>query len=87
MIWPHKQRLLELARREDFLIIEEDVYGDLQHASCTRLSALPHDDNARPGCSPRSSLMLRCQLEKPPPRCRDPNAPALRGNDTQRRSP
>jgi hypothetical protein len=28
----------------DFLIIEEDVYGDLQHASCTRLAALPHDD-------------------------------------------
>ena len=38
------ERLLELARREDFLIIEEDVYGDLQHASCTRLSALSHDD-------------------------------------------
>lgn len=38
------ERLLELARREDFLIIEEDVFGDLQHASCTRLSALPHDD-------------------------------------------
>ncbi|KMT53149.1 aminotransferase-like domain-containing protein [Pseudomonas fildesensis] len=37
------ERLLELARSEDFLIIEEDVYGDLQHASCTRLSALPHD--------------------------------------------
>ncbi len=37
-------RLLELARSEDFLIIEEDVYGDLQHPSCTRLSALPHDD-------------------------------------------
>ena len=38
------ERLLELARRENFLIIEEDVFGDLQHASCTRLSALPHDD-------------------------------------------
>jgi DNA-binding transcriptional MocR family regulator len=38
------ERLLELAARDDFLIIEEDVYGDLQHASCTRLSALPHDD-------------------------------------------
>ncbi|MBJ2220246.1 aminotransferase-like domain-containing protein [Pseudomonas sp. MF7453] len=38
------QRLLELARERDFLIIEEDVYGDLQHASCTRLSALDHDD-------------------------------------------
>ncbi|GAB5340069.1 aminotransferase-like domain-containing protein [Pseudomonas fluorescens] len=38
------ERLLQLARSEDFLIIEEDVYGDLQHASCTRLSALPHDD-------------------------------------------
>ncbi|TFY92171.1 PLP-dependent aminotransferase family protein [Pseudomonas kairouanensis] len=37
-------RLLELAHRENFLIIEEDVQGDLQHASCTRLSALPHDD-------------------------------------------
>lgn len=37
------ERLLQLARSEDFLIIEEDVYGDLQHASCTRLSALPHD--------------------------------------------
>lgn len=37
------ERLLELARRDNFLIIEEDVYGDLQHASCTRLSALPHD--------------------------------------------
>ncbi|WP_248750528.1 PLP-dependent aminotransferase family protein [Pseudomonas sp. MWU15-20650] len=38
------ERLLELARSQDFLIIEEDVYGDLQHGSCTRLSALPHDD-------------------------------------------
>ncbi|MGE1155632.1 PLP-dependent aminotransferase family protein [Pseudomonas kitaguniensis] len=38
------ERLLQLARSEDFLIVEEDVYGDLQHASCTRLSALPHDD-------------------------------------------
>lgn len=38
------ERLLELSRRDGFLIIEEDVYGDLQHASCTRLSALPHDD-------------------------------------------
>lgn len=38
------ERLLELAGSKDFLIIEEDVYGDLQHASCTRLSALPHDD-------------------------------------------
>jgi DNA-binding transcriptional MocR family regulator len=38
------ERLLELARTKDFLIIEEDVYGDLQHASCTRLSALAHDD-------------------------------------------
>lgn len=38
------QRLLELARDQDFLIIEEDVYGDLQHASCTRLAALAHDD-------------------------------------------
>ncbi|KRP42449.1 DNA-binding transcriptional regulator, MocR family, contains an aminotransferase domain [Pseudomonas libanensis] len=38
------ERLLELARDHDFLIIEEDVYGDLQHASCTRLSALPHGD-------------------------------------------
>ncbi len=38
------ERLLELARRENFLIIEEDVLGDLQHASCTRLAALPHDD-------------------------------------------
>lgn len=38
------ERLLQLARSENFLIIEEDVYGDLQHASCTRLSALPHDD-------------------------------------------
>ncbi|MGF6094220.1 PLP-dependent aminotransferase family protein [Pseudomonas sp. 18175] len=38
------ERLLELAQRENFLIIEEDVLGDLQPASCTRLSALPHDD-------------------------------------------
>ena len=38
------ERLLELAHRDSFLIIEEDVLGDLQHASCTRLSALPHDD-------------------------------------------
>lgn len=38
------ERLLELAGSEDFLIIEEDVYGDLQHASCTRLAALPHDN-------------------------------------------
>ncbi len=38
------ERLLALARRNDFLIIEEDVYGDLQHASCTRLAALPHAD-------------------------------------------
>ncbi|MBN2978166.1 GntR family transcriptional regulator [Pseudomonas fluorescens] len=38
------ERLLELAHRENFLIIEEDVYADLQHASCTRLSALPHAD-------------------------------------------
>ena len=38
------ERLLELAHRENFLIIEEDVLGDLQPASCTRLSALPHDD-------------------------------------------
>lgn len=38
------ERLLALACSEDFLIIEEDVYGDLQHASCTRLSALPHED-------------------------------------------
>ncbi|MBE8589611.1 PLP-dependent aminotransferase family protein [Pseudomonas sp. MAFF 301449] len=38
------ERLLELAHRENFLIIEEDVYGDLQHASCVRLAALPHDD-------------------------------------------
>ncbi|KTC48364.1 GntR family transcriptional regulator, partial [Pseudomonas fluorescens ABAC62] len=37
-------RLLELAHRHNFLIIEEDIYGDLQHATCTRLSALPHDD-------------------------------------------
>ena len=38
------ERLLQLAQAEDFLIIEEDVYGDLQHANCTRLAALPHDD-------------------------------------------
>lgn len=38
------ERLLALARSQDFMIIEEDVYGDLQHASCTRLSALPHDE-------------------------------------------
>lgn len=38
------ERLLELAHRENFLIIEEDVFGDLQPASCTRLSAFPHDD-------------------------------------------
>ena len=38
------ERLLALAHRENFLIIEEDVFGDLQHASCTRLSAMPHDD-------------------------------------------
>ena len=37
------ERLLQLAHSEDFLIVEEDVYGDLQHASCTRLSALPHE--------------------------------------------
>ncbi|MEO8489898.1 PLP-dependent aminotransferase family protein [Pseudomonas sp.] len=37
------ERLVQLARSEDFLIVEEDVYGDLQHASCTRLSALPHE--------------------------------------------
>ena len=37
------ERLLELARRENFLIIEEDVFGDLQHPSCTRLAALPHE--------------------------------------------
>ena len=36
--------LLALAQRDNFLIIEEDVLGDLQHPSCTRLSALPHDD-------------------------------------------
>ncbi|CRM10694.1 HTH-type transcriptional regulator NorG [Pseudomonas sp. 37 R 15] len=36
--------MLALASSRDFLIIEEDVYGDLQHASCTRLSALPHED-------------------------------------------
>ncbi|MEG8235201.1 PLP-dependent aminotransferase family protein [Pseudomonas orientalis] len=38
------ERLLALASSRDFLIIEEDVYGDLQHANCTRLSALPHED-------------------------------------------
>ncbi|WP_084381112.1 aminotransferase-like domain-containing protein [Pseudomonas mucidolens] len=38
------ERLLHLARTRDFLIIEEDVYGDLQHASCTRLAALSHDE-------------------------------------------
>jgi DNA-binding transcriptional MocR family regulator len=38
------ERLLELAHSEDFLIIEEDIFGDLQHANCTRLAALPHDD-------------------------------------------
>ena len=38
------ERLLELAHRENFLIIEEDVLGDLQPASCTRLAALPHGD-------------------------------------------
>ena len=38
------ERLLALAQRDNFLIIEEDVLGDLQHPSCTRLSALPHDD-------------------------------------------
>ena len=38
------ERLLQLAQARDFLIIEEDVYGDLQHANCTRLAALPHDD-------------------------------------------
>ncbi|MGZ0717904.1 aminotransferase-like domain-containing protein [Pseudomonas palleroniana] len=38
------ERLLQLACSDDFLIIEEDIYGDLQHASCTRLAALPHDD-------------------------------------------
>ena len=37
------ERLLQLAHSEDFLIVEEDVYGDLQHASCTRLSTLPHE--------------------------------------------
>ena len=41
---PVAERLLQLAQARDFLIIEEDVYGDLQHASCTRLAALPHDD-------------------------------------------
>jgi hypothetical protein len=30
---------------------------------------------------------VACEPENPPPGCRDPNAPALRGNDTQRRSP
>jgi DNA-binding transcriptional MocR family regulator len=38
------ERLLQLAHSRDFFIVEEDVYGDLQHASCTRLSALPHED-------------------------------------------
>lgn len=38
------ERLLHLAHSRDFLIVEEDVYGDLQHASCVRLAALPHDD-------------------------------------------
>ncbi len=38
------ERLVELAGSKDFLIIEEDVYGDLQHANCTRLAALPHGD-------------------------------------------
>lgn len=38
------ERLLQLAHTQDFFIIEEDVYGDLQHATCTRLSALPHED-------------------------------------------
>ena len=38
------ERLLHLARTLDFLIVEEDVYGDLQHASCIRLAALAHDD-------------------------------------------
>lgn len=37
------ERLLQLAHSENLLIIEEDVYGDLQHASCIRLSALPHE--------------------------------------------
>ncbi|QJI28064.1 PLP-dependent aminotransferase family protein [Pseudomonas sp. ADAK18] len=38
------ERLLQLAHAQDFFIIEEDVYGDLQHATCTRLSALSHED-------------------------------------------
>ena len=38
------ERLLHLAHTRDFLIVEEDVYGDLQHASCIRLAALAHDD-------------------------------------------
>jgi DNA-binding transcriptional MocR family regulator len=38
------ERLLQLAHSQDFFIVEEDVYGDLQHATCTRLSALPHED-------------------------------------------
>jgi DNA-binding transcriptional MocR family regulator len=38
------ERLLQLAQARDFLIIEEDVFGDLQHANCTRLAALPNDD-------------------------------------------
>ncbi|KAF1032097.1 MAG: 2-aminoadipate transaminase [Pseudomonas sp.] len=37
------ERLLQLAQEHDFFIVEEDVYGDLQHATCTRLAALPHD--------------------------------------------
>ncbi|WP_395608371.1 PLP-dependent aminotransferase family protein [Pseudomonas sp. B22129] len=41
---PVAERLLQLAHSDDFLIIEEDVYGDLQHASCTRLSALAHEE-------------------------------------------
>lgn len=36
------ERLLELARSRDFFIIEEDMYGDLQHTTCTRLAAMPH---------------------------------------------
>lgn len=38
------ERLLHLAHARDFLIVEEDVYGDLQHASCIRLAALAHGD-------------------------------------------
>ncbi|MGY2289739.1 aminotransferase-like domain-containing protein [Pseudomonas sp. SDO528_S397] len=41
---PVAERLLQLAQSLDFLIIEEDVYGDLQPATCTRLAALPHHD-------------------------------------------